>query len=81
MHTVFRIGEITPMDGNNRLFQVKLTLTSDNDKDLRVLTNHIREETVSRLDWMVSTGSSPTEYGTVGEGPTGVRDPPGADNG
>ena len=23
MHTVFRIGEITPMGGTNRLFQVK----------------------------------------------------------
>ena len=45
MHTVFRIDEITPMDGNNRLFQVKLTLTSDNDTDLRVLTDRIREET------------------------------------
>ena len=45
MHTVFRIGEITPMDGNDRLFQVQLTLTSDNDKDLRVLTDHIRERT------------------------------------
>ena len=45
MHTVFRIGEITPMDENNRLFQVKLTLTSDNDRDLRVLTDRIREET------------------------------------
>ena len=45
MHTVFRIGEITPMDGNSRLFQVKLILTSDNDKDLRALTDRIREET------------------------------------
>ena len=45
MHTVFRIGEITPMDGNSRLFQVKLTLTNDNDKDLRILTDRIREET------------------------------------
>ena len=45
MHTVFCIGEITPMGGTNRLFQVKLTLTSDNDKDLRALTDRIREET------------------------------------
>ena len=59
MHTVFRIGEITPMDGNNRLFQVKLTLTSDNDTDLRVLTDRIREETVNPtrldgIDWVKS---------------------------
>jgi tetratricopeptide (TPR) repeat protein len=45
MNTVFRICNITPMGENHRLFQVDLTLTSDNDKDLRVLTDRIREET------------------------------------
>jgi tetratricopeptide (TPR) repeat protein len=45
MHTVFCIGEITPMIENNRFFQVELTLTRDNDKDLRKLTDHIRRET------------------------------------
>jgi tetratricopeptide (TPR) repeat protein len=45
MHTVFRIGNITPMGENHRLFRVELTLTSDNDKDLRELTDRIREET------------------------------------
>jgi tetratricopeptide (TPR) repeat protein len=44
MHTVFRIGGIKPMGDNHRLVQVDLTLTSDNDKDLRVLTDRIREE-------------------------------------
>jgi tetratricopeptide (TPR) repeat protein len=33
------------MDRNTRLFQVKLTLTADNDNDLRILTDRIREET------------------------------------
>jgi tetratricopeptide (TPR) repeat protein len=45
MHTVFRIGNITPMGENHRLFRVELTLTADNDKDLRQLTDRIREET------------------------------------
>jgi tetratricopeptide (TPR) repeat protein len=45
MHTVFRIGNITPMGENHRLFRVELTLTADNDKDLRRLTDRIREET------------------------------------
>jgi tetratricopeptide (TPR) repeat protein len=45
MHTIFRIGDITSMNENDRLFRVKLALTSDNDKDLRRLTDHIREET------------------------------------
>jgi hypothetical protein len=44
MHTVFRIGGIKPMGENHRLVQVDLTLTGDNDKDLRVLTDRIREE-------------------------------------
>jgi preprotein translocase subunit SecA/nephrocystin-3 len=45
MHTVFRINDIKPIGGNNRLFEVNLTLTGDNDQDLRVLTDRIREET------------------------------------
>jgi tetratricopeptide (TPR) repeat protein len=44
MHTIFRINDIKSMDGNNRLFEVNLTLTGDNDQDLRVLTDRIREE-------------------------------------
>ncbi|CAF1429628.1 unnamed protein product [Adineta steineri] len=45
MHTIFRIGDIKPMDGNNHLYQVNLTLISDNDQDLRTLTDRIRQET------------------------------------
>ncbi|CAF1334036.1 unnamed protein product [Adineta steineri] len=44
MHTIFRIEDIKPMDGNNHLYQVNLTLTSDNDQDLRILTDKIRQE-------------------------------------
>jgi tetratricopeptide (TPR) repeat protein len=59
MHTVFRIGGIKPMGENHRLVQVDLTLTGDNDKDLRVLTDCIREESDPndkgwyRLGWML----------------------------
>ncbi|CAF1491052.1 unnamed protein product [Adineta steineri] len=45
MHTIFRIEDIKPMDENNNLFQANLALTSDNDQDLRTLTDHIRQET------------------------------------
>ncbi|CAF1464490.1 unnamed protein product [Adineta steineri] len=45
MHTVFRIGDIKPMDENNNVFQVNLTLTNDNDQDLRTLTDQMRQET------------------------------------
>jgi tetratricopeptide (TPR) repeat protein len=45
MHTVFRIHNIKPLDATNRLFQVDMTLTSDNDRQLLILTDRIREET------------------------------------
>ena len=45
MQTVFRIGDMTSIGGNSRLFQVELTLTGDDDKDLRQLTDCIREGT------------------------------------
>ncbi|CAF1432297.1 unnamed protein product [Adineta steineri] len=45
MHTVFRIGDIQPMYGNNNLYQVNLTLTNDNDEDLRTLSDLIRQDT------------------------------------
>jgi hypothetical protein len=39
MHTVFRIREMKQMGENNRLYQVDLTLTGDNDPDLCALTD------------------------------------------
>jgi tetratricopeptide (TPR) repeat protein len=58
MHTVFRIGEITLiMDGNLSLYQVELTLTSDNDKYVHVLTDLIREETFPSEEGWYRLGS------------------------
>ena len=51
MHTVFRIGSIKPMGENPRLVQVELSLTSDNDPDLRTLTDRMREETKDSTGW------------------------------
>jgi tetratricopeptide (TPR) repeat protein len=46
MHSIFRIGHMKQMDSNNgRLWQVELTLTSDNDPQLHALTAQIRKET------------------------------------
>ena len=45
MHSVFRIGQVKQIDENGRLWQVDLTLTSDNDPQLHALTQRIREET------------------------------------
>ncbi|CAF0734419.1 unnamed protein product [Adineta steineri] len=47
MHTIFRVGDIKPMDGNNHLYNVHLTLTNDNEQNLRTLTNSIRQEIFS----------------------------------
>ncbi|CAF1248851.1 unnamed protein product [Adineta steineri] len=44
MHTVFRVGAIEQMANNNQLYQVELQLTSDDDQQLRLLTDRIREE-------------------------------------
>ena len=45
MHTTFRIFNIKSLDENNRLYEVNLVLTNDNDKDLCVLTDRIRQDT------------------------------------
>jgi tetratricopeptide (TPR) repeat protein len=57
MHTIFRIREIKSLGEKNRLWQVELTLTSDNDKDLRVLTDRIREETFPDSEGWYRLGS------------------------
>ncbi|CAF1481574.1 unnamed protein product [Rotaria sordida] len=44
MHTVFRIGEVRKIDKKSPLYEVELKLTSDDDQQLRQLTNRIREE-------------------------------------
>ncbi|CAF1192713.1 unnamed protein product [Adineta steineri] len=44
MHTIFRVSAIKQMDNQNQLYQVELQLTSDDDEQLRSLTNRIREE-------------------------------------
>ncbi|CAF5061378.1 unnamed protein product, partial [Rotaria sp. Silwood1] len=50
MHTVFRIGEVRKIDNNRALYQVDLQLTSDDDPQLRELTDFIRKE-VSGTGW------------------------------
>ena len=51
MHTVFRIGDIKQIDKNNPLYEVELTLTSDDDPQLRILTERIREEAGGITGW------------------------------
>ena len=44
MNSVFRIEDITRITEHERLYQVNLTLTNEDDKDLRKLTHHIRQK-------------------------------------
>jgi tetratricopeptide (TPR) repeat protein/arsenate reductase-like glutaredoxin family protein len=51
MHSVFRICDIKSRDENNRLYQVNLTLTNDNDKDLSALATRIEEDMQGSIGW------------------------------
>ncbi|CAF1077755.1 unnamed protein product [Adineta steineri] len=51
MHTIFRVGTIKQMQTNKQLYQVELQLTSDDDRQLRLLTDRIREEVVGDNGW------------------------------
>ena len=51
MHTIFRIGDIKQIDKKNPFYQVELTYTSDDDPQLRLLTERIREEVVIGTGW------------------------------
>ncbi|CAF4759035.1 unnamed protein product, partial [Rotaria sp. Silwood2] len=52
MHSTFRIGQMQQIDENDRLWQVDLTLTSDNYPDLHALTEHMGKETYPQLkEW------------------------------
>jgi hypothetical protein len=50
-HSVFRIGQVKQIDGNNRLWQVDLILTIDIDPQLQALTELMREETDGPTGW------------------------------
>ncbi|CAF0793202.1 unnamed protein product [Adineta steineri] len=50
MHTVFRIDEIKEIDKANRIYQVDLRLTDD-DEQLRILTERISEEAKGKNGW------------------------------
>ncbi|CAF1239386.1 unnamed protein product [Adineta steineri] len=51
MHTVFRLVAMKQMDNNSQLYQVELQLTSDDDQQLRLLTDRLREEAGGGTAW------------------------------
>jgi tetratricopeptide (TPR) repeat protein len=52
MHSVFRIGQVKQIEkNNNRLWQVKLTLTGDHDPQLQELTKSMQKDTEGPTGW------------------------------
>ena len=51
MHAVCRITDISKIKESPLIYQVELELTSDDDAQLRQLTNHIRQEIDSCAGW------------------------------
>ncbi|CAF1263165.1 unnamed protein product [Adineta steineri] len=57
MHSVFRVQDIKQMGGNNRLYEVFLTLTADNDPELSRLTDYIGKESSPNEEGWYRLGS------------------------
>ncbi|CAF0725879.1 unnamed protein product [Adineta steineri] len=51
MHTIFRVVAVRQLDKANQLYQVELQLTSDDDQQLRLLTDRIRKEAGGSKGW------------------------------
>ncbi|CAF1156869.1 unnamed protein product [Adineta steineri] len=51
MHTVFRIAAIKQTDNDDRLYEVELQLTADEDEQLRQLTDCISKEVDGSTGW------------------------------
>ena len=51
MHTIFRVRTIKKLEDNDRLYQVELQLTTDDDQELQMLTEKIRKEATGDTGW------------------------------
>ena len=51
MHSVFRIGKIQQFQDNAQIWEAELTLTDDNDPQLRELSENIQKETSGSTGW------------------------------
>ncbi|UJR07144.1 hypothetical protein I4U23_011432 [Adineta vaga] len=63
MHSIFRIEHIEQINNNDRLWQVNLTLTTDNDRELNVLTEFIRKETFPKQKGWYRMGQLLIKFG------------------
>ncbi|CAF4282494.1 unnamed protein product [Rotaria sp. Silwood2] len=62
MDTVFRIDHIQKLDSKSRIYQVNLKLTSDDDQQLRELTEFIRGDDVGKTGWSRLVYSNMGDY-------------------
>ena len=51
MHSVFRVEQVKSLDSGDRLFEVRLRLTTDDDPQLRLLRDWMVEEVASLTIW------------------------------
>ena len=51
MHSVFRVDQVMKLDDQERLFEVRITLTADDDPQLRLLTSIIDQEVEGSTGW------------------------------
>ena len=51
MHAVFCVGQVQQGKNDNRTFQVNLTLTGDNDPELKILTGTMKQEIARDTGW------------------------------
>jgi tetratricopeptide (TPR) repeat protein len=51
MHSVFRIGQVNQIEKNDRLWEVELALSYDNDPQLQALTKSMQEITAGSTGW------------------------------
>lgn len=51
MHAVFRIEEVTKLDQLENVYEVKLTITKEDDPELKILSDCIKEEMVNAKGW------------------------------
>ncbi|UJR09502.1 hypothetical protein I4U23_013740 [Adineta vaga] len=65
MHAVFRIHDIKTMAGSNHIYEVRITLINQSDKDLRGLYEWIREETFPDEKGWFRLGMVLTKIGQV----------------
>lgn len=58
MHSIFRITTIQNLEGNNRLWEVQMTLIDNKDPELRLLTEFIQTETDPHIQGWYRLGNS-----------------------